>query len=80
LTAEKPPDAELRKPEFPDASATIIVEADPPRPKFQLSRQSYPALLTPAMTSITVLCDGNSPLKGLSGPPIHLSNDDLQSV
>jgi hypothetical protein len=36
LTAENPPDAELRKPEFPDASATIRVEADPPRPKFQL--------------------------------------------
>src|SRR6266550_7922128 len=35
LTAETPPEAELRKPEFPDASATIKVEADPPTPKFQ---------------------------------------------
>jgi hypothetical protein len=37
LAAAKPPEAELRKPEFPDASATIKVEADPPKPKFQLA-------------------------------------------
>src|SRR5437588_7470452 len=36
LMAEKPPEAELRKPEFPEASATIRVEAEPPTPKFQL--------------------------------------------
>src|SRR5260370_27223259 len=36
LTSEIPPETEFRKPEFPDASATIRVEADPPTPTFQL--------------------------------------------